>query len=157
LMHIALGKPSLKSMVTKKCDALNNITLINAIHPSAIILPTVKLGIGIFVGAGAIINTDATIMDGALINTQAVVEHDTVVGEFANISPTVCLGGRTTIGDRAFIGSGSVVLARTSIGADSIIGMGAIVTKDIPRDKIAYGVPARIVKNSEEADWNKIL
>jgi sugar O-acyltransferase (sialic acid O-acetyltransferase NeuD family) len=156
-MHVALGKPSLKEKITKRCEELKNITFINAIHPSAIILPTVKLGIGIFIGAGVIINTEAVIKNGALINTQSVVEHDSVVGEFANISPTACLGGRVNVGSRAFIGSGSIILARTSIGDDSIIGMGAIVTKDIPKGKIAYGVPAKIIRESSQADWSKIL
>jgi len=156
-LHIALGKPSAKEKVTKTCEAMN-IELINAVHPSAIILPSAVIGQGVFIGAGAVINTDAKIGKGAVINTRAVVEHDTIVGDFANISPTACLGGRVTIGKGSFIGSGAIVLARTVIGGNSVVGMGAVVTRDIPENKMAYGVPARIVKNIDETtDWSKIL
>jgi acetyltransferase-like isoleucine patch superfamily enzyme len=33
-----------------------------------------------------------------------------------------------------------------TIGDNSVIGAGSVVTKDIPEDTLAYGVPARIIK-----------
>jgi UDP-N-acetylbacillosamine N-acetyltransferase len=156
-IHIALGKPGLKDLVTQRCKTLN-LSLISAIHPSAIISQNVRLGEGIFIGAGAIINTDAYIGDGVLINTGSVIEHDSVVGDFANISPAVCIGGRVNIAKKVFVGSGAIVFARVTVDENSIIGMGAVVNKNIPANTLAYGVPAREIKKIDEHfDWNKIL
>ena len=49
----------------------------------------------------------------------------------------------TTIGDRAFIGSGTMLVAPVSVGEDSATGAGSVVTRDVPPDSIAVGMPAR--------------
>ena len=51
---------------------------------------------------------------------------------------------RTEIGDDAFIGSDSLLRAPIKIGARSVTGAGSVVTKDVPDDMLAVGVPARI-------------
>ena len=49
----------------------------------------------------------------------------------------------TAIGDRAFIGSGTMLVAPVSVGEDAATGAGSVVTKDVPADSIAVGMPAR--------------
>ena len=49
----------------------------------------------------------------------------------------------TTIGDRTFIGSGTMLVAPVSVGEDAATGAGSVVTKDVPPDSIAVGIPAR--------------
>ncbi len=51
------------------------------------------------------------------------------------------------IEDDVWIGSRCQVLKGVHIGARSIIAAGSIVTKDVPADCIAAGVPAKVVKN----------
>lgn len=56
-------------------------------------------------------------------------------------------GSRTaavTIGADAWIGTRAVILAGVRIGDSAIIGAGAVVTKDVPANAIAAGVPARV-------------
>lgn len=50
------------------------------------------------------------------------------------------------IGNHVWIGQRVIVLKGTQIGDNSIIGAGAIVSKDIPANAIAAGVPAKVVK-----------
>jgi bifunctional UDP-N-acetylglucosamine pyrophosphorylase/glucosamine-1-phosphate N-acetyltransferase len=59
---------------------------------------------------------------------------------------------RTEIGDDAFIGSDSLLRAPIKIGARSVTGAGSVVTKDVPDDMLAVGVPARIRKKTERRD-----
>lgn len=55
-----------------------------------------------------------------------------------------------TLGDRVQIGTGAVVFGRTKVGDDAMIGAGAVVTKDIPANSIAGGVPAKIIKSQAD-------
>jgi len=52
----------------------------------------------------------------------------------------------TKIGDNAFIGSDTMLVAPLEIGAAARTGAGAVVTKDVPPDTLAVGVPARNIR-----------
>jgi maltose O-acetyltransferase len=47
------------------------------------------------------------------------------------------------VGDNVWVASGALILAGVTIGNNSIIGAGAVVTKDVPPDSLALGIPAR--------------
>lgn len=49
------------------------------------------------------------------------------------------------IGDDVWLGANVVVLAGVTIGNGAIVGAGAVVTKDLPANCIAVGVPAKVV------------
>lgn len=53
--------------------------------------------------------------------------------------------GCIEIGDNVMIGSGVIILPNVRIGNNVVIGAGAIVTKDIPDNSIAAGIPCRVV------------
>ncbi len=55
------------------------------------------------------------------------------------------------IGQDVWLGTRAVVTAGVNIGSGCIVGAGAVVTRDIPPDSIAVGVPARVVGKREEA------
>lgn len=52
----------------------------------------------------------------------------------------------TFIKKGASIGSSSTIMCGITIGENSIIGAGAVVTKDVPPNSIAAGVPAKVLK-----------
>ena len=51
----------------------------------------------------------------------------------------------THIGDGAFIGSDTMLVAPVTVGAGASTGAGSVVTKDVPPNKLAVGMPARTV------------
>ncbi len=53
---------------------------------------------------------------------------------------------RTTVGDKVFLGSDTMLVAPVNVGEGAMTGAGSVVTKDIPPYSVAYGVPARVVK-----------
>lgn len=50
------------------------------------------------------------------------------------------------IGNNVWLGMGSIVMPGVNIGDNVVIGANAVVTKDIPPNSIAAGVPCRVVK-----------
>lgn len=51
------------------------------------------------------------------------------------------------IGDNCWLGAGTTVLDGVTIGEGCVIAAGSVVTRSIPENSIAAGVPARIIKN----------
>ena len=60
-----------------------------------------------------------------------------------------------TVGDNVWIGAGVTVLAGVSIGENSVIGAGSVVTRSIPPNVIAVGVPCRVIRPITEADRHR--
>ena len=56
----------------------------------------------------------------------------------------------TFIKEGASVGSSSTILCGVTIGKNAIIGAGAVVTKDVPDNAIAAGVPARILRKIQK-------
>ncbi len=56
---------------------------------------------------------------------------------------------QVTIGKGAWIGARAVILPGVTIGEGAVVAAGALVTKDVPSDTLAAGVPARIVRSLE--------
>ena len=53
----------------------------------------------------------------------------------------------TIIDDNVWLGVGVKVMKGVHIGKNSMIGAGSIVTKDIPANVIAAGIPCKVIKN----------
>jgi sugar O-acyltransferase (sialic acid O-acetyltransferase NeuD family) len=115
----------------------------SAIHPSATIARSARIGHGVVIAAGGIINPDVRIGDHAIINTGATVDHDCVIGDYAHVAPGARLAGGVNVGQGALVGIGASVIPGKSIGDWAVIGAGAVVVRDISAHKTAKGVPAR--------------
>lgn len=59
------------------------------------------------------------------------------------------------IGNHVWVGAKATILKGVTIGNDSIVSLGAIVTKDIPKNCVAAGIPAKVIK--ENIYWNREL
>lgn len=84
---------------------------------------------------------------------QIFISSQAVIGDNCNISQGVTIGvsnrgdniGAPVIGDRVYIGPGVKIFGKVTIGNDVAIGANAVVTKDIPDNSVAVGIPARVI------------
>lgn len=58
-------------------------------------------------------------------------------------------GGEVRIGNDVWLGANVTVLPGVTIGNNVVVGAGAVVTKDIPDNSLAVGVPARVIRKIE--------
>lgn len=121
-------------------------SLATAIHPRATVAADVSIGAGTVIQAGSVVKPEVCIGENVIINSCVSVGHDCIIEDGAHICPGVCLGGWVRVGRAAWVGIGSTVIERVCIGPGSLIGAGAVVLSDIPGGVVAYGVPARIVR-----------
>ena len=70
--------------------------------------------------------------------------HGTKAGEIMNRQEWI--EKDITVGNDVWIGANSVIVQGVTIGDGSIIAAGAVVTKDVPSNAIAGGIPAKVIK-----------
>ena len=57
-----------------------------------------------------------------------------------------------TIGSHVWIGSNVTIMPGVSIGENSVIGAGSVVTRDIPANVVACGVPCKVMRDITDED-----
>lgn len=146
-MIVSIGVNRIRKMIVERLKANNPaIEFMSAIHPSAVISPSAKIGEGTVVMAGAVINADAVIGNHCIVNTGATVDHDCIVEDYCHVAPGVHISGGTNVGEGTWIGVGSSVIQCLNIGKNCMIGAGSVVVKDIPDNVTAFGCPAKVIK-----------
>lgn len=116
------------------------------IHSSAIISKRAKIGEGVQLLAGSIVNTEAEIGDNTIINTKSSVDHGCVIGKHCHIAPGCTFSGCVNVGDGSHVGTGTSIIQGINIGENVLIGAGSVVIHDISDNEKAFGVPARVRK-----------
>lgn len=58
--------------------------------------------------------------------------------------------GEIVIGDNVFIGANTTILYGVHIGNNVVIGAGSVITKDIPSDVVAVGIPCTPIGRFED-------
>lgn len=53
---------------------------------------------------------------------------------------------KVDIGDDVFVGMNTLITKPIKIGNKSIVGGGSVITKDIPSNVLACGVPCKVIK-----------
>lgn len=142
---VAIGDNRTRSTYAKLLQE-QGLELISAVHPTASVSRSVKLGCNVVIAAGAVVTAEATLGDSVILNTGGIVDHECVVGDAVHVCPAAVLAGRVRVGPGAFIGLGARVIQCLTIGEHAVIGAGAVVLRDIPAHVTAVGVPARVLE-----------
>lgn len=106
----------------------------------------IKLGKRVFINSGCCFQDQGGIEigDDVLIGQQVVIatlNHDLDPDRRGNM-----LSAPVKIGNKVWIGAHVTILPGVTIGDGAVIAAGAVVTKDVPANTVAAGVPAKIIK-----------
>jgi serine O-acetyltransferase len=113
---------------------------------NSVVPPSCRLGRGTqlaYGGIGVVLHSRCQVGDGVLIG-----QNTTIGGNFGTGVPVV--------GDNVYIAPGARVLGGVRIGSNVVIGANSVVTRDIPDDCIAGGVPARVLRSIPAGALNAI-
>jgi sugar O-acyltransferase (sialic acid O-acetyltransferase NeuD family) len=122
---------------------------VNIFHPDAIISRRSQIGKGVLIEAGCLVTPNPVIGNNVVINTGSQVNHDNIIGDHVYIASGVVISGGVTVEDDSLIDDGVIITLGRKVGKHCIIGAGSVVTKDIPDNVIAYGVPAKVTRSND--------
>lgn len=145
--NIFFGIAGIKS-IKKNILLYNNLekfgfNIVSIIHQKSIISKNAKIGKSVKIFSGVKINSNVTLGKNVFINTGAIIEHDCKIGDHSQIGPGVMLSGGVQIKRGCFIGIGSKINQNIVVGENSIIGSGSVVIKNVKKNSIYAGVPAK--------------
>jgi phenylacetic acid degradation protein len=125
------------------------------VHPDAVIIGDVTVGDRCFIAPGVVIRADngpVTIHEDTSIQDNTVIHVDpgatVVIEKEVLVGHTVVIHD-SHIKDRCVIGMGAILLFGVVCEEGAFIGAGAVVPSGmrIPRNKLATGNPAKVIKD----------
>jgi maltose O-acetyltransferase len=136
--------------------------LLGSVGDGVVVKPPFRCDYGahISIGARTFVNYDCVMLDVAPIRIGAACQLATRVqlltaGHPVDPDPRRDgweFGLPITIGDNVWLGAGAIVCPGVTIGENTVVGAGAVVTRDLPADVVAVGVPARVRGSVGDAD-----
>jgi sugar O-acyltransferase (sialic acid O-acetyltransferase NeuD family) len=147
---LALANPIVKKKLLYSIKN-NNVTFPKLIHPNCLIgEDNVIIGEGAIICAGTIITVNIEIGDHVILNLGCTVGHDTKIGSYTSLMPSVNISGEVEIGSAVYFGTGAKIINQINIGEGTIVGAGAVVSKSLPPNCTAVGIPAKPIKYHNE-------
>ena len=116
---------------------------------------SLRIGDNVYIGKNVTIEVEGSIGSGSLLgNNVGIVgrkDHDISNTEIEifwaeTVRENRKLSNPITIGRGVWVGYGSVVLSGIEVGDGAIIAAGSVVTRDVPKNAIVAGNPAKLIK-----------
>jgi maltose O-acetyltransferase len=136
--------------------------LLGSVGEGVVVKPAFRCDYGTYVsiGDGSFLNYDCVMLDIAPIAIGARCWLASCVQLLAATHPIDPIprrdgweyGAPITLADNVWLGGGVIVCPGVTIGEHTVVGAGAVVTRDLPAGVVAYGNPARVVREIGERD-----
>ena len=125
---------------------------------SASVIGKVTIGDECYIAPGAVVKGDygeirvgngCSIQDNVIIHARP--DEITIIGNNVTLGHG-CIVHNATVNDEAVVGMGAIVSDYAVVGEWAIVGEGAVVRQnfEVPSEKIAVGVPAKVIGDVKE-------
>lgn len=119
-----------------------NVFFANLIAPNTI-LDNVTIGKGIMIYPNVYLGCEVVLGDYCMVRANTSINNNVVVGDSCFFSAGVHIGGRCVIKSNCYFGIGSLVRDNLLINENCTIGMGSVVVRNIDKNSLVYGNPAK--------------
>lgn len=146
---VAIGKNTIRRNLLEQIRSFgaNTPTLI---HPSSIIFKSAKIGQGVYIQPKVFVWTKVIIGDDCILSPNVVIAHHSHLEPGCLVSTNAAVGANIHIGKDAFLGmSCNITTGVSSIGENSLIGAGSVVVKDVEKNTVVVGVPAKFLRSND--------
>lgn len=116
------------------------------IHSSSIFGRTSQSGPGLVMHPLSVVSAQTQLGKMVSLNRGTTVGHHTRIGDYCTLHPAANVAGRCRIGSGVTLGMGANVIDGIHIGSGTFVGAGAVVTRNLPPGVVAYGQPAKVIK-----------
>lgn len=147
---IAVGDNAVRRRIAER---LTGVRFAMAVHPRAVVHPSVRVREGTVIFAGAVVQPDTRLGRHVIVNTAATVDHDGDLADYVHLAPGVHLAGNVRLGEGAFLGIGASAVPGVRVSGWATVGAGAVVVNDLPANVTAVGAPAKPIKE-RPAGWH---
>ena len=145
-LALGIGVPISKQKIIENIQN-EHVSFPTLIHPSVIMSnDEITIGKGTIICAGNILTCNIKLNNFITLNLSCTVGHDTIIGNFSSFMPTVNISGEVNIENNVYVGTGAKIINQLSIGENTIVGAGAVVSKTLPANCTAVGIPAKPIK-----------
>jgi len=143
-----VGEPAAKNKLVDLAGAQGR-QFATLIHPQVETAGDIFIGKGVLINKGCLLTVNVRIGDHVLVNPGCGIGHDAIIEPYTNLMWRVNISGAVNVGKGCMIGTGAVVLQGKTIGEWTAVGAGAVVTKDLPPNCTAVGIPAKVISQGK--------
>lgn len=91
-----------------------------------------------------------------VVTSNAIIGENCIIYNGCTIGGVHGVNGSPIIGHNVVIYTGAKILGNVKVGNNVVIGANAVVTKDIPDNSVAVGIPAKVISNKGEEYFNLV-
>ena len=139
--YLSIDNIQLRKKLIRRYIFDGKISKINYISGHSIIEKSTNIFQNCYIGPNTKIGSNCK------INNNVSINHECIIGNNVVIGPGAVINGNVKIGDDVYIGSNATILNKVILNKEVIIGAHTLVTKNINKKGIYYGIPAKYRKN----------
>lgn len=128
----------------------NKVPFANVIHPTVYIDKTCRLGNGLFIYPGCILDMNVVLENNIILNLGSCIAHDSVLKSHTFVSPRVNIAGFTTVGESCILGINTTVIDNIQIASNIQTGAGTVVIDNLEVPGLYVGIPAKLKKHRND-------
>jgi len=142
---VSVGSSKLRKKIVEKYRKNPNVNFPNIILSSSKYCSDNIVGIGSIITTDTMISTNVKLGNFVFVNTGAMICHDCSIGDYVTLGPRAQIAGGVSVGDNVEIGMNATVIQCLKIEKDVTVGAGTVVIRNVEKNSLVVGVPARKV------------
>jgi len=135
---VAVAEPGSRARLFAEHREALREAAITVIHPTALLAPGVRIGVGTIVGPHCYVGTNARLGDLNVLNYHVGVGHHSELGDCNFLAPGFQCGNSAQIGNGNFFGLSCTVGPGVTIGNDNLLQAGSLVTQSIASNLLCF-------------------